>query len=96
MKGVNVAVVSGNVDSVRFSTTKTRGDEVCTFLLCIEKNKESVTWARVNVYGGNVLSCRKFLKRGSPVVIEAELMNRLCQKTNDKVVELRCNDIKFI
>jgi len=96
MKGVNVAVVSGNVDSVKFDRTKTRGDEVCTFLLCIEKGRDNVTWARVNVYGGNVISCKKFLKRGMGVVVEAELMNRLCHKTNDKVVELRCNDIKFI
>lgn len=94
-KGLNVVVVSGNVGSTYFGKTKEKGDEVCSFTLAIEKAKDLVTWARINVYGGNVEHCKRFLDKGQRVEVQGELMNRYSPNLDDTVMEIRCIDIKF-
>lgn len=94
MKGVNVVVLSGNVGSVQFGVTG-NDEEVCTFTLAVEKSRDLVSWARVNVFGGNVVSCRRFLDKGVPVIVQGELMNRYMSQ-RDFVTEVRCLDIKYL
>lgn len=95
-KGVNSVTLSGNVGNVTFGQTKDRGDEVCSFTLAIEKGKDFITWVRINVFGGNVVSCKEFLDKGVYVIVQGELMNRYSASKEDKVLEVRCLDIKFL
>lgn len=95
-KGLNVVAISGNVGKATFSITKERGDEVCSFTMAIEKAKDIVTWVRVNVYGGNVISCKERLHKGGYVIVQGELMSRYSQTRDDRVLEVKCLDIKFI
>lgn len=94
MRGLNVVAISGNVGAIEYSKTAQRQDEVCTFILAIEKARDRLTWVRVNVYGGAVQSCREHLHRGLGVMVKGELMNR--QMRENLVTEIRCEDIKFI
>lgn len=96
VRGVNAVVVSGNVGSVQFGKTAMRGDDTCSFMLAVEKKRGEVTWTRVNVYGGLVQSCQTFLQKGSYVIVEGELMERMNKNKDNKILELRAKDIKFI
>jgi len=95
-KGINCVQVSGNVASITFGTTQERGDDVCSFMLAVEKAKNFTTWIRVNVYGGAVEACKTHLSKGGYVIVEGELMNRKNKMLDDTVVEVRCRDIKFL
>lgn len=96
MRGLNVVVLSGNVGSIKFDKTRERNDEVCTFMLAIEKSKGLVTWVRVNVYGGMVTDCRNYLSKGKRVEVVGELMNRFSYNKEDTLTEVRCIEVKFI
>lgn len=96
MRGLNVVVLSGKVGSVQFGVTHSKEEEVCSFTLAMEKARDMVTWARINVYGGNVIACRKYLSHGIRVEVLGELMNRYSPAKDDKVLEIRCLDVKFL
>jgi single-stranded DNA-binding protein len=88
--------VSGNVGVVDFGRTSNEED-VCSFLLAIEKKKKNLTWVRVNVFGdGLVKACKQRLARGGYVLVNGELMERVNSSGSNTVVEIRCLDIKFI
>lgn len=96
MRGLNVVVLSGNVGDFEFDENPNTGEDYCNFLLAVEKGRSDVTWVHVNVFGGNVGSCRKFLSKGSRVEIQGELMNRYAGGDKRRVMEVRCIDIKFL
>lgn len=96
MRGLNVICVSGNVGIVDFGRTSNQ-EEVCSFMLAIEKKKKCLTWIRVNVFGeGLVKACRSRLTRGGYVIVNGELMERVNSSGSNTVIEVRCLDIKFI
>ena len=96
MRGLNIVVLSGKVGTVQFGVTHSKEEEVCSFTIAMEKTRDMVTWARINVYGGNVISCRKYLNQGIRVEVQGELMNRYSPAKDDKVLEIRCLDVKFL
>lgn len=95
MNGINRFMASGYVTSVEFGQTKVRGDRVCSFILIIPEDRNNKTKVRVNVYGGAVEACDRFLKDGSYVIVDGKMMNRVCKQKGDIVNEVRCEDIKF-
>lgn len=96
MRGLNIACVSGNVGVVDFGRTS-NNEEVCSFMLAIEKKKKCLTWIRINVFGeGLVKACRSRLTRGGYVIVNGELMERVNSSGSNTIVEVRCLDIKFI
>lgn len=98
MYGLNVVALTGNVASVIFSETRERQEEVCSFTLAIQRNKDHVTWARVNVYGQSLVDvCRERLAKGDKVAVQGELMNRKVAGEGEMfITEIRCQVIKFI
>lgn len=96
MREMNSVHLSGNVGSFKFGVTRSKEEEVCTFTVASEKPDGIVTWVRVNVYGGNVSACRRFLRQGMRIVVEGELMNRYSPAKDDKVLEVRCLEVYFV
>lgn len=96
MRGLNKVMLSGFVKSVEFGVTNAREDEACTFTIEVEKTKNWLTKARVNVYGANVDPCKGRLKVGGWVEVEGKLMNRYSPRKEELVLEVRCLDITFV
>lgn len=96
MFGMNVVALTGNVGTVGFAKTTKKAEDVCTFTLAIQKDKFSVTWVRVNVYGTLVEICRGRLGKGDMIGVEGELMNRRVSDSGESfMTEIRCKSLKF-
>lgn len=95
MNGINRFVGSGYATAVKFDQTKVRGDRVCSFILIMPEDRNNKTKVRVNVYGGAVEACDRFLKDNVYVIVDGKVMNRHCRQKDDTVTEVRCEDIKF-
>jgi len=92
-RGINVAVVAGNVTrDIEYGDT-TQGDPFCTFTLVSEKkDRRKRTIMRVNVYQpGLVDVCHDRLKEGGYVIVYGELMNP--EKRTG--CEVRCQEVVF-
>ena len=81
MRGINKAMIGGNlgadpelrqtqngtqVTNLRVATTKKYKDKEDTL-------QEKTTWHRITVWGAQAENCAKYLKKGSPVLIEGEI-----------------------
>lgn len=96
MYGMNVVALTGNVGKIGYAKTLKNDEDVCTFTIAIQKNKDAVTWARVNVYGALVPICRERLAKGDMVGVEGELMNRKVTDGGESfMTEIRCKSLKF-
>jgi hypothetical protein len=91
-RGTNSWNGSGDViTDVTYSRTRS-GDEACSFRIAVNQAHKPTLYLRINVYGGNVIVCRKRnLGIGDFVVIDGELMNR--KGKDDVLIEVRCQDI---
>lgn len=92
-RGMNVAVVAGNVTSdIDYGTTN-HGEPFCTFtLISQKKDRRKRTIIRVNIYQpGLVDVCRERLTEGVYAVVYGELMN----PDGRTGCEVRCQEIVF-
>jgi single-stranded DNA-binding protein len=93
---INITVLSGNISDVIYSRTATKGDDVCSFTIFIDKDREHTTLVRVNIFGPLTLACKdREMQKGDFVIVEGELMNRVLKTTQERALEVRCRDIKI-
>lgn len=95
MRGVNNITMSGNVGEIVYGATGA-GTQACSFMLASERIKKEPVWVRINVFGPLVQICKTKLSRGGYVIIKGELMNRKALHDDDRMVEVRCEDIVFV
>lgn len=95
-RGFAKGQVSGNVgEPVVFAPHLVKGELACSFMLACERSSRAEpVWIKVNVYGGNVIVCRKYLGKGANVTVTGDLVNR-GRQSGDVGVELRCEEIIF-
>lgn len=103
MQEVNLAILSGNSGDVFFGKTAVKSDDVCSFMLFIDKDKtrEHTTRVKINVFGALALRCeRETLAKGDFVIVQGELMNRNLKSGSpagnlETVIEIRATDVKI-
>lgn len=95
MRGWDFWAGFGEVLGFDFGVTDVYQDQACTISLVLRKRGGFITNARINFYGEKVADCRKHLEVGMGVMVKGELMNRRCNKINDRVLEIRGHEIEF-
>lgn len=98
MRGINRAIVSGNVKGkITFSPTGS-GTNACSFTLASDRHASGgvvTAWIKINAYGDGLVDiCRRRLNKGVYVLVEGELMNRDGQM--GELTEIRAKDIIFL
>lgn len=98
MRGINKAIISGNVArDINFDTLPD-GSPVLSFMVASDRyaNGTTVTaWVKINVYIDVLVEqCRALLNCGGYVIVEGELMNR--EGRHGKLTEVRAKEIVFV
>lgn len=98
MRGINKVVLAGNVSGgIKYHET-TNGTPTCSFQVASDRHAQAgkvvTAWVKINVYGALVGVCSTFLKKGSYVIVEGELMNRDGQFK--ELVEIRARELVFV
>jgi single-stranded DNA-binding protein len=94
-RGTNAWHGSGSVCSdVVYNKTRS-GEEACGFRVAINEPHKPTIYIRVNLYGSNVLGCRKLgLGKGDYVIINGELMIRMGRE--EELLEVRGHKISIL
>lgn len=95
LRGMNCVFLAGNVGKVVIDKTN-NGRPAGSFWLAIEDKTKLVTWVRANVYDGLADLCEKKLFEGSYAMVRGGLMNRTSKQTNDRILEIRVNELVII
>lgn len=98
MRGVNRVVLSGNATGkIEFSKTDA-GADACTFTLASDRHSGGAVvtaFVKVNVYVEALVKlCRLRLQKGSYILVEGELMNRVTPA--GKILEVRAWELLFL
>ena len=98
MRGINRVVLSGNTTGkIDFSRTDS-GTDACTFTLASDRHSAGgvvTAFVKVNVYVEALVKlCRLRLQKGSYILVEGELMNRVTPA--GKTIEVRAWELLFL
>jgi len=98
MRGINKAVISGNVSREINYGKMPDGSPVLSFTMASDRPANGVVitaWVKVNVYIDTLVEqCREHLRCSGYVIVEGELMNR--EGRHGKLTEVRAKEIIFV
>ena len=92
-KGVNKAIIVGNLGGAPEMNYTGDGTAICNFTVATSETwkdkqsgemKEKTEWHRVSIFGKLAENCGKFLNKGSKVYIEGKLETRMWEKDGHK------------
>lgn len=93
MRGMNIALLSGNVGGPMVPGRTREGNPAFSFSLATEEVGRGTTWVRINVYGALALKCEQKVAKGLYVIVTGELMNR--NGKHGELTEVRARDVLF-
>jgi single-strand DNA-binding protein len=81
MVSINMIVVGGHLGADPESRVTSQGKQMCTFKLATNRwdsktQSEEVDWHAVTVFDKTAENCLKYLRKGSPVLVEGRLQSR--------------------
>ena len=98
MRGINKAVISGNVSRDINYDSMPDGTPVLSFTMASDRHVSGATitaWVKINVYIDILVEqCRQHLGSGGYVIVDGELMNR--DGRHGKLTEVRAKEIVFV
>lgn len=89
MRGINDVSYSGNVGHVASTTTHMKGDPICTFMVCSEKETNFATWAKCTAYGKLAEYCSDKISKGDYVIVSGELFNKKSRNSPHPELEIK-------
>lgn len=92
MRGVNSVVIAGNVGKVIFTETQVKNDPIVTFMLCIEREENFCTWAKVSAYGKHALHLKDRINTGDYAIVHGELSNRKSKNGQHMELEVKATN----